>query len=88
MNLILMKLFRFDIFNYNNLKQRLRAITLKHLKLYCRNSKYTLNKMQNIQKKKKYWLYIYLKFMDQFIIYHLYIYFISFSFVKIKKFFL
>lgn len=52
MNLILMKLFRFDIFNYNNLKQRLRAITLKHLKLYCRNSKYTLNKMQNIQKKK------------------------------------
>lgn len=53
MNLILMKLFRFDIFNYNNLKQRLRAITLKHLKLYCRNSKYTLNKMQNIQKKKK-----------------------------------
>lgn len=53
MNLILMKLFRFDIFNYNNLKQRLRVITLKHLKLYCRNSKYTLNKMQNIQKKKK-----------------------------------
>lgn len=58
MNLILMKLFRFDIFNYNNLKQRLRAITLKHLKLYCRNSKYTLNKMQNMQKKNIGYIYI------------------------------